>query len=218
MKQQYFSQIKNPMTIIALFVGLIEIGLGPAFSRAPESLQSPFLCFMIGFPCLVCIGFFLVLFFRPHHFYSPGDYRSDESYLAAHRVALSETLMKIPETKRDMEAKPPAMDILKLMTDNLPDFFSWYLLKVTNKAMSVEEHIAALRKEWESSAWPYPSGNLMTWASVGYHLSSWITLNHLLFEGTYDREKNKLIFSLSPEVVRLLMQKVRPETANGSQA
>lgn len=85
MKQQYFSWIRNPMTIIALFVGLTEIAFGLAFSKVPASLQSSFTWFMVLFPTACATGFFIVLFFRPQNFYGPGDFRSDETYLTVNR-------------------------------------------------------------------------------------------------------------------------------------
>lgn len=85
MKQQYFSPIRNPMTIILLFIGLTEIGLGIAFSKAPENVRSPIIWFMVIFPFVYAIGFFLVLFFQPQNFYGPADFRSDEGYLAVNR-------------------------------------------------------------------------------------------------------------------------------------
>ena len=39
MKLEYFTRIHNPMTVIALFVGLTEVGLGVAALGIPEELQ-----------------------------------------------------------------------------------------------------------------------------------------------------------------------------------
>lgn len=83
MKEHYFSWIRNPMTVIALFVGLTEIAFGLAFSKAPENLQTPIVWFLVIFPSLCALCFFLVLFFRPENFYGPHDYRSDKGYLEA---------------------------------------------------------------------------------------------------------------------------------------
>jgi hypothetical protein len=100
MKQQYFSWIRNPMTIIALFVGLTELAFGLAFSKVAASLQSPFTWFMVLFATACAIGFFIVLFFRPQNFYGPGDFRSDETYLAVNRrIADVEAYAKLIDEK-----------------------------------------------------------------------------------------------------------------------
>ena len=58
MKKEYFSYIRNPMTIIALFVGLTEIGFTIALPKLSDDLQATFLWFVILFPVVCGIGFF----------------------------------------------------------------------------------------------------------------------------------------------------------------
>jgi len=100
MKQQYFSWIRNPMTIIALLVGLTEIAFGLAVSEVPASLQNSFTWFMVLFPTACAVGFFIVLFFRPQNFYGPADFRSDGTYLAVNRrIADVEAYAKLVDEK-----------------------------------------------------------------------------------------------------------------------
>jgi len=73
------------MTIIALFVSIIEIAFGVAFSKVPTSLQSHFFWFMAIFAGACLVLFFIVLIFQPQNLYGPSDFRSDEAYLNINR-------------------------------------------------------------------------------------------------------------------------------------
>jgi lysylphosphatidylglycerol synthetase-like protein (DUF2156 family) len=89
MKERYFSPIRNPLTIVALFVGLTEIGFAISLRQMPASLQLTIGWFLVLFPCVCAICFFAVLFFRPKNFYSPADFRSDDSYIMLNRQIAS---------------------------------------------------------------------------------------------------------------------------------
>jgi hypothetical protein len=211
MKQTYFSHIRNPMTIIALFVGLTEIGLGVAFPKAPEHLQGAFLCIMASLAFLNTIGFFLLLFFRPSHFYGPGDFRSDQTYLAAAQgKAFSGRLVEITEQTEKQNLEPPSIGVLKVMVDHLHDPFCWYLLKVANRPLSGDEHTRILFAEYglgspDDRSFVAPT----VWQSF---LAFTLGLKGLLFELLL--EEDLLTFQISAEVLDLLMRKLHPETAD----
>jgi hypothetical protein len=139
MKQQYFS-VRSPLTIIALFMGLTEIALGlvAVFSQIPLDLQKVLVRFMVVFPTLCAIGFFVILFFHPRHLYSPGDFRSDGAYLAASRDNLDLKAFGSGTAKDSAQREMPNADILRAIVSSLSDVHSWYLFKVANKTMTLK--------------------------------------------------------------------------------
>jgi tetratricopeptide (TPR) repeat protein len=83
MKDSYFSPIKNPMTIISLFVGLVEVVLSVSLFALSDNLKSVIVWFIVLFPTLNAIAFFIVLCLFPQNFYGPHDYHDDQSYLSS---------------------------------------------------------------------------------------------------------------------------------------
>src|SRR5215217_8040488 len=71
----------NPLWIIFLFFSFTELVLGVVVFYTSGGIQIALTVFVIGFPLLVAIGFFTLLWSRPEHLYAPKDYGSDESFL-----------------------------------------------------------------------------------------------------------------------------------------
>jgi hypothetical protein len=71
----------NPLWIIFLFFSFTELVLGVVVFKTSDAIQVALTIFVIGFPLLVAIGFFALLWSRPQHLYAPKDYGSDESFL-----------------------------------------------------------------------------------------------------------------------------------------
>ena len=217
MKADYFSHIKNPMTIIALFVGLTEVGFGVAFSKAPENLQSTFLYLMASLAFLYIIGFFLLLFFRPSHLYGPSDFRKDEAYLAASRsLGTSQALARIAGKEQQQRAEPLNIDILKAIVDHLFDPLCWYLLRTTNKTMPANKHVEVLVAELQTAFGGF-AGVEPTSLASGLFLGLF-NLTGLLFEVVFEEDKQeKITVKMSPEVLNLIVQKLHPEMTNNPQ-
>lgn len=74
-------KVSNPLTIIAIFAGLAEALATVALLGLPQELQKIFLIFVMAFPTLIVILFFLVLYFKNNVLYAPGDYQDPEHYL-----------------------------------------------------------------------------------------------------------------------------------------
>lgn len=73
--------IQNPLTIIALFAALAEIASTAALAAVSNELQPIFIWFVMGFPTLLVVAFFVTLNFNPKVLYAPSDFRTDESFL-----------------------------------------------------------------------------------------------------------------------------------------
>ncbi|MCF2490244.1 hypothetical protein [Dyadobacter sp. CY347] len=72
--------ISNPLTIIAIFAALAEINATVSIGLVDKELQQTFIWFVILFPTLLIILFFLTLNFNTKVIYAPSDYKTDESF------------------------------------------------------------------------------------------------------------------------------------------
>ncbi len=73
--------IKNPLTLIAIFAGIAEILLTVALKFINQELQYIFICFVIGFPILLIILFFVILILKPGVLYAPSDFKNEDNFL-----------------------------------------------------------------------------------------------------------------------------------------
>ncbi|HHA1905699.1 TPA: hypothetical protein ACOEP7_001520 [Enterobacter asburiae] len=77
--------IRNPLTIIAVFAGLVEVSATAVLPFLHDvMLQSRFVWFLIFFPIMLVILFFSVLVLKPEKLYAPKDFRDDKSFLDIH--------------------------------------------------------------------------------------------------------------------------------------
>ncbi|MDG5789268.1 hypothetical protein QA612_17550 [Evansella sp. AB-P1] len=74
-------RIGNPLTVIGLFAGLAEVAMLSALAIVDESLQPIFILFVIGFPILLVVLFFLTLNFNPKVLYAPSDYEDERLFV-----------------------------------------------------------------------------------------------------------------------------------------
>lgn len=78
---EQIKKINNPLTIIAIFAALAEINATVAIGLIDKSLHYIFIWFVIGFPTVLVLLFFLTLNFNTKVMYSPSDYRDDKTFL-----------------------------------------------------------------------------------------------------------------------------------------
>jgi hypothetical protein len=72
--------ISNPLTIIAIFAALAEINATISIGLVDKSLQPTFIWFVILFPTLLIVLFFITLNFNTKVIYAPSDYKDDDSF------------------------------------------------------------------------------------------------------------------------------------------
>jgi len=72
--------ISNPLTIIAIFAALAEINATVSIGLVDKELQQTFIWFVILFPTLLIVLFFVTLNFNTKVIYAPSDYKTDESF------------------------------------------------------------------------------------------------------------------------------------------
>ena len=67
----------TPLWIIALFLSLTETTLGIATTQTDGGIQVALTTFVIMFPTVIAVLFFVILWFKPYVLYAPTDYGSD---------------------------------------------------------------------------------------------------------------------------------------------
>jgi hypothetical protein len=73
--------IKNPLTIIAVFASVVEISCAYVLPSISISLQGTYIWFLMLFPILLVVAFFIVLWFKPYVLYAPSDYKDDANFI-----------------------------------------------------------------------------------------------------------------------------------------
>jgi len=82
--------IKNPLTIIAIFAGIVEVSSTTVLPFISEEVQKTYIWFLMAFPSLLVLSFFATLNWNNKALYAPSDFQSDDGYHRAnkHSVAL----------------------------------------------------------------------------------------------------------------------------------
>lgn len=90
----------NPLTVIAIFAALAEVNATVSIGLVDKDLQQIFLWFVILFPTLLVILFFLTLNYNTEVIYAPSDYKDDKSF---HRALFGESKEPDKEINNDKE-------------------------------------------------------------------------------------------------------------------
>ena len=110
-------KISNPLTIIAIFSGLAEVLATVTLIKLPLELQEKFIYFVMAFPALLVMLFFLVLVFKNESLYAPSDYHNEENYLKAQKVEKAVKL-KVINTVKDIVNEVHTSDEEKMYLTN----------------------------------------------------------------------------------------------------
>lgn len=70
---------KSPLTIIAIFAGIIEASALASLPFLGEDSQSIYTWFLVGFPPFLTLLFFLTLNFNTKSLYGPDEYANESS-------------------------------------------------------------------------------------------------------------------------------------------
>lgn len=90
--------IKNPLSVIAIFAGLAEVAGTAVLPFVADANQLIYIWFLMLFPTLLVVLFFLTLNFNPKVLYAPSDFRDESNYMEIFRPSsTSERLAKLDE-------------------------------------------------------------------------------------------------------------------------
>lgn len=79
------SVVRNPLTVIAIFAGIAEVSGTVVLPLLSADTQPTFMWFVMGFPCLLVLLFFVTLWRKHQVLYAPSDFRDDSGFLEAQR-------------------------------------------------------------------------------------------------------------------------------------
>jgi len=123
--------IKNPLTVISIFAGLAEVAGTAVLPFVSEANQNTYIWFLIIFPILLVVLFFITLNFNPKVLYAPSDFRDENNYMDLFRpsstVERKEKLdEEIKETTIEEESKKVPKDIRKLSLSREKGLSNYY--------------------------------------------------------------------------------------------
>lgn len=114
------NHVKNPLTIIAIFAGISEISATAVLPFISESIQKIFIWFIILFPFILLLLFFITLWTKHQVLYAPSDYKSDENFLKVIPSTGIEIKEKIIEDTNELveEIKKPKKEKVQLYRES----------------------------------------------------------------------------------------------------
>jgi len=77
---------KSPLSIIAVFAAMIEASALASLPMLEAEAQYIYTWFLIGFPPLLTVLFFITLNFNARALYSPSDYENQQHFLEPKKV------------------------------------------------------------------------------------------------------------------------------------
>lgn len=100
--------VKTPLSIIALFVALIELFLAYPVTRVSGAERLIIVIFMATFPFFVALSFFYILWHKPENLYSPGE--KAEASALERRVAAELKLEELEDENRRLRERAVPAD------------------------------------------------------------------------------------------------------------
>jgi hypothetical protein len=90
--------IKNPLTIIAIFAAITEISGTVVLPFINDGNQTLYVWFLIAFPSLLIVIFFITLNFNNRVLYAPSDYQNEDNFLRSlPKATYAEKALKVEE-------------------------------------------------------------------------------------------------------------------------
>lgn len=206
------SLLRNPLVIFGL---VLLAGDGPlviVYGLTSDPVRAWVSLIAILLLTIGMAGFFCYLVAcKPRHLYAPEEIPETALGKSLYRDEIVTTTVA-----RAGIAKPEPLssDALRAVINNLQEGLCWFLLKVANKDIEVDEFIETLIEETNLDIYN-KTWNYKTYISIGYSAGLGNLLG-LLFKMSASTEENKVTFEVSPEVLNLIVQRLRPELANSS--
>lgn len=105
--------VRNPLTVISIFAGLAEVSATVALPQLSAGAQELFIWFVMLFPALLVLLFFLTLWTRHHVLYAPSDFVDESNFMrnwvpSTARVEEKEDLSVEVATEEQALPAPPA--------------------------------------------------------------------------------------------------------------
>ena len=106
------SHVKNPLTVIAIFAGLAEVSGTVVLPFLQKETQGTYVWFLMGFPCLLVLLFFVTLLAKHYVLYAPSDFRDDK--LFADLFVRGSELVRVQKLEEEIAAEAAAEESSEL--------------------------------------------------------------------------------------------------------
>lgn len=98
--------IRNPLTIIAIFAAIAEISGTAVLPFITDGNQGTYVWFLMIFPLLLIVLFFVTLNFNHKVLYAPSDYKNEENFFKSlSNASPSEKAEKLRNEVREIESE-----------------------------------------------------------------------------------------------------------------
>lgn len=102
------STVKNPLTVIAIFAGTAEISGTAILPLLEVESQQIYIWFLMLFPLLLIVFFFLTLNWNHKVLYAPSDFSNEDNFVnILKKPTIQETLSNIENDLKDSEEEIP---------------------------------------------------------------------------------------------------------------
>ncbi|MCC2605792.1 TPR end-of-group domain-containing protein [Planctobacterium marinum] len=112
--------VSNPLTIIAIFAGLAEIGGTIVLPLLEKDIQSIYVWFLMGFPICLVLVFFWTLYNNHSVLYAPSDFKDDKHFMQLLDEKLDVVSDKVKEEfENKLDAITQAQSLVRRGMDSL---------------------------------------------------------------------------------------------------
>lgn len=141
---------KSPLSIIAIFAAMIEASALASLPLLEEEAQYIYTWFLIGFPPLLTVLFFITLNFNARALYSPSDYENQQHFLEPSKAVEEQQAVNINTTDYNQlaiaarAASLPGESVYIPLPGGLVHVIDCALLRDRQHALQLLEKITAL--------------------------------------------------------------------------
>jgi len=147
---EQMKSVSNPLTIIALFAALAEVAGTIAIKLVAPDMQSTFIWFVMIFPILIVVLFFITLNFNAKVLYAPGDFKNDENYLAAMNAKQSLGIEKV-QTMIATAKTEIIGEVMKTIPNNDANDRNKVEKIINEKLQPVQDAVEDVKVSWKNA-------------------------------------------------------------------
>jgi hypothetical protein len=135
--------IKNPLSIVAIFASIVEVAASVVTTQLSEQNQTILIWFIILFPTLLLLVFFLTLNLKHHVLYAPEDFANSSPLLVDYFFGKSfHSEKEIPQTATEqIELKTSNISEVTLIS-GLSDLTSDGLTEMEKTLLKYDQELA----------------------------------------------------------------------------
>ena len=146
-----FTEIKSPLTVVGIFAGTTEAVGSIALPFILPDNQEVFMWFLMIFPILLVLLFFIILWFKPEVWYAPKDFRDDQNWLKANKIPLSALIIKETEPEEssgDLLSLPRMGDSKNAVIKTLGGKYTWRTIRGIARELGFSKEHVQTEMDW----------------------------------------------------------------------